>query len=112
MNDTLLLDRYLAKHARYLVREFRILVYKQFLESYKSVMVGTMAQAFGVSSGFLDSELSRFIANGRLSAKIDKVGGKVETNPPDERNSQYQTVIKKGDFLLTSIQKLARVIDA
>mmetsp|Transcript_13199 Transcript_13199/g.25967 ORF Transcript_13199/g.25967 Transcript_13199/m.25967 type:complete len:398 (+) Transcript_13199:41-1234(+) len=112
MNDTLLLDRYLAKHARYLVREFRILVYKQFLESYKSVMVGTMAQAFGVSSGFLDSELSRFIASGRLSAKIDKVGGKVETNPPDERNSQYQTVIKKGDFLLTSIQKLARVIDA
>jgi hypothetical protein len=32
------------QHARYLVREFRILVYKQFLESYKSVMVATMAQ--------------------------------------------------------------------
>jgi 26S proteasome regulatory subunit N7 len=41
-----------------------------------------------------------------------QVGGKVETNPPDERNSQYQAVIKKGDLLLTSIQKLARVIDA
>ena len=53
-----------------------------------------MATAFGVSADFLDVELSRFIANGRISAKIDKVGGKVETNPPDMKNQQYQTVIK------------------
>eukprot|EP00614_Pseudopedinella_elastica_P013328 CAMPEP_0172587242 /NCGR_PEP_ID=MMETSP1068-20121228/6316_1 /TAXON_ID=35684 /ORGANISM="Pseudopedinella elastica, Strain CCMP716" /LENGTH=404 /DNA_ID=CAMNT_0013382191 /DNA_START=71 /DNA_END=1285 /DNA_ORIENTATION=+ len=112
LHESLLGDRYLAPHARYLLREFRILTYTQFLASYKSVLVKTMAQAFGVGEEFLDSELSRFIAGGRLSAKIDKVGGKVETNPPDERNSQYQAVIKKGDMLLTSVQKLARVIDS
>jgi len=48
-------------------------VYGQFLEAYKSVMVGTMASAFGVSTEFLDAELSRFIAAGKLNAKIDKV---------------------------------------
>jgi 26S proteasome regulatory subunit N7 len=112
LHATLLQDRYLARHARYLIREFRILAYAQFLNSYKSVMISSMAEAFGISTEFVDSELSRFIAGGRLNAKIDKVGGKVETNPPDERNSQYQGVIKKGDMLLTNIQKLARVIDA
>ena len=111
-NSTLLRDRYLERHSRFLVREYRVLSYHQFLESYKSVMVGTMAAAFGVSGEFLDAELSRFIATGRLNAKIDKVGGKVETNPPDDRNAQYQAVVKKGDLLLTNIQKLARVIDA
>lgn len=112
LEEALSADRYLCRHTRFLVREYRIKVYGQFLESYKSVMVTTMAEAFGVSGDFLDAELSRFIAGGRLNAKIDKVGGKVESNPPDERNAQYQAVIKKGDLLLTSIQKLARVIDA
>ena len=35
-------------------------------------------------------ELSRFIAAGRLHAKIDKVNGIVETNRPDSKNWQYQ----------------------
>ena len=37
-------------------------------------------------------ELSRFIAAGRLHAKIDKVGGIVETNRPDSKNYQYQVM--------------------
>lgn len=66
-------DRYFATHSRYLVRELRILAYTQFLDAYKSVVMGTMATAFGVGDAFLDRELSRFIAAGRLNAKIDKV---------------------------------------
>ena len=94
-----------------MIREYRILVYTQFLASYKSVILSTMAAAFGVSAEFLDVELSRFIANGRISAKIDKVGGIVETSQPDARNAQYQQVIKQGDALLNRVQKLARVVD-
>ena len=60
-------------HTRYLIRELRILAYTQFLDAYKSVVMGTMATAFGVGEPFLDKELSRFIAAGRLNAKIDKV---------------------------------------
>jgi 26S proteasome regulatory subunit N7 len=56
-------------------------------------------------------EISRFIACGRLNAKIDKVSGVLETNRPDAKNALYQSTIKQGDLLLNRIQKLSRVID-
>lgn len=52
----------------------------QFLDSYKSVTLDSMAQSFGVSIAFIDNELADFIVSGRLTAKIDKVAGVVETN--------------------------------
>jgi 26S proteasome regulatory subunit N7 len=70
-------------------------------------MLETMATSFGVGTAFLDLQLSRFIAVGRLTAKIDKFGGAVETNRPDLKNSQYRDTIQKGDLLLNRIQKLA-----
>ncbi|XP_072950188.1 26S proteasome non-ATPase regulatory subunit 6-like isoform X2 [Typha angustifolia] len=86
-------------------------VYSQFLESYKSVKMEAMATAFGVTVDFIDQELSRFIAAGKLHCKIDKVAGVLETNRPDAKNALYQATIKQGDFLLNRIQKLSRVID-
>jgi 26S proteasome regulatory subunit N7 len=107
----ILRDKYLSAHSRYLYRELRVLAYAQFLEAYRSVTIASMAHAFGVSVEFLDTELARFIAAGRLNAKIDKVAGVIETNRPDAKNAQYQDAIKKGDLLLNRIQKLARVIN-
>lgn len=46
--------RYTSPHVRILIRELRVLAYSQFLESYKSVRLTSMAQAFGVSVDFLD----------------------------------------------------------
>lgn len=103
-------DRYLGPHISYLIREYRVVAYSQFLEAYKSVMLSSMAASFGITVTMLDQELSRFIAAGRLNAKIDKVGDNIETSRPDKKNHQYQEVIKKGDALLNQIQKLARVI--
>ncbi|XP_038068357.1 26S proteasome non-ATPase regulatory subunit 6-like [Patiria miniata] len=105
------LDRLMRPHYRYYVREMRILAYTQLLESYQSLTLQYMADAFGVSVDFIDQELSRFIAAGRLHCKIDKVGGIVETNRPDSKNYQYQATIKQGDILLNRIQKLSRVIN-
>lgn len=98
-------------HYRFYVREMRILAYTQLLESYRSLTLQYMASAFGVDVDFIDQELSRFIAAGRLHAKVDKVGGIVETNRPDSKNWQYQATIKQGDLLLNRIQKLSRVIN-
>ena len=56
-------------------------------------------------------ELSDLIANRRLSCKIDKVMGIVESERIDERNGLYQAALKQGDFLLNRIQKLSRVAD-
>lgn len=111
VHEEVLQDRFLAPTATYLVREYRVLAYSQFLEAYKSVMLSSMAASFGISVELLDKELSRFIAAGRLNAKIDKVGDKIETRRPDKKNAQYHDVIKKGDHLLNQIQKLVRAID-
>ncbi len=111
ITDQIRSDRYLHPHFRYYMREMRAVAYSQFLESYKSVTMDAMAKAFGVSIPFLDSELSRFIAAGKLNCKIDKVAGILETNRPDAKNALYQSTIKQGDFLLNRIQKLSRVID-
>ena len=97
-----------------MVRELRVLAYKQFLESYRSVTIASMARSFGVSAAFVDAEVSRFIAAGRLSAKIDKTGadgGVIVTSRPDNRNAAYQAIVKEGDVLLNRVQKLTRMIN-
>ncbi|XWS37148.1 hypothetical protein CRYUN_Cryun19dG0018200 [Craigia yunnanensis] len=111
LTEQIKLDRYLHRHFRFYMREVRTVVYSQFLESYKSVTIEAMAKAFGVTVEFIDLELSRFIAAGKLHCKIDKVAGVLETNRPDAKNALYQATIKQGDFLLNRIQKLSRVID-
>jgi 26S proteasome regulatory subunit N7 len=111
ISDEIKKDRFISPHVRYYSREMRIRAYGQFLESYKSVNLVSMAEQFGLSVVFLDTELSRFISAGRLNAKIDKVGGNIETNRPDAKNAMYQHTIKHGDQLLNRIQKLTRVID-
>jgi len=105
------IDFYLSLHYRYYVREMRIKVYSQVLESYKTVGIQSLATCFGVSKDWIDNDLARFISAGRLNAVIDRVKGVVVTNRPDCKNAQYQAAIKEGDFLLNSIQKLSRVIN-
>jgi 26S proteasome regulatory subunit N7 len=107
----LLKDRFLFPHASYWMRELHILGYRQFLDAYSSVTLDAMAAAFGVSPAFIDAYASRYIAENRLSAKIDKYGGVIVTNRPDQKNAQYRDMIQKGDMLLNRIQKLARVVD-
>ncbi|GLC35455.1 hypothetical protein PLESTB_000205300 [Pleodorina starrii] len=109
--DEMRRDMYLHHHVRHYSRELRAVAYTQFLESYKSVTLESMATAFDVSSAFLDSELVDFICAGRLHAKIDKVAGVIETNRPDAKNALYADTLKKGDLLLNRVQKLSRVID-
>jgi 26S proteasome regulatory subunit N7 len=104
-------DPSLNAHCGFFLREIRIAAYSQFLESYSSVTLESMARAFGVTVAFLDEEVSRFISAGRLNCKIDKVGGNVETNRPDKRNTQYAATIKEGDLLLNRIQKLTKLIN-
>ncbi|XP_033744745.1 26S proteasome non-ATPase regulatory subunit 6-like [Pecten maximus] len=111
MEDTMKYDRFLAPHYRYYTREMRIIAYTQLLESYRSLALDYMADAFGVSVEFVDQELARFIAAGRLHCKIDKVKGIVVTNRPDNKNWQYQATIKQGDILLNRVQKLSRIIN-
>lgn len=108
--DHLLTSRILAPHARYYVRELRILAYAQILESYRSLTLASLASSFGVSVDFIDRDVSRFISSGRLNCTIDRVHGIVETNRPSTKNAQYETLVRQGDLLLNSVQRLSRVL--
>jgi len=105
----------------------RILAYSQLLESYRSLTLESLAAAFGVTVDYIDkyvcfddittksdhkphSELSRFIANGRLHCSIDKVNGIVETTRPSLKSAQYEQVVKQGDVLLNEVQRLSKVL--
>jgi 26S proteasome regulatory subunit N7 len=104
-------DKFLGDHSAYYTKEMRLVAYRQFLESYKSVTIDNMAESFGVGTAFLDKELSHFISIGKIKCKIDKVAGVIESNKPDKRIELYQQTLKKGDFLLNRVQKLGRALD-
>lgn len=58
------------------------------------------------------SDLARFIAAGRIPCTIDRVTGKgvIETNRPDDKNKQYQDVVRQGDQLITKLQKYGQAV--
>ncbi|EXJ64127.1 26S proteasome regulatory subunit N7 [Cladophialophora yegresii CBS 114405] len=103
-------DRYLYEHRAWFVREMRLRGYQQLLQSYRVVGLATMAQAFGVSVDFLDRDLAKFIAGGRVSCTIDRVQGTIETTRPDDKNKQYADVVKQGDALITKLQKYGQAV--
>eukprot|EP00516_Mucochytrium_quahogii_P002620 CAMPEP_0203748156 /NCGR_PEP_ID=MMETSP0098-20131031/3102_1 /ASSEMBLY_ACC=CAM_ASM_000208 /TAXON_ID=96639 /ORGANISM=" , Strain NY0313808BC1" /LENGTH=394 /DNA_ID=CAMNT_0050636793 /DNA_START=245 /DNA_END=1429 /DNA_ORIENTATION=+ len=111
LNQRFCTNRYISTHKDWLYREVRVLAYVQFLESYKSVTIQSMASSFGVSVPFLDKELAHFISSQRINAKIDKVGGVIETCQPNQANARYQSIIKQGDLLLNRVQMLSRAIN-
>ncbi|KAM3126144.1 hypothetical protein CJJ07_001446 [Candidozyma auris] len=109
-DELLLTNKYLRVHANYFMREMRCKAYAQLLESYKSLSLKSMARNFNVSEEFLDADLCRFIPNNKLNCYIDKVNGIIETNRPDNKNSQYHQLIKQGDGLLTKLQKYGAAV--
>lgn len=111
--DLMKSNRYLAPHAVKLTRILRLNVYNQFITSYKSVTIKSMAQSFGVSPEFIDEEIYGFISSGKMQCKIDKVNGVIETTfeNQDTKSKQYMDIIKDGDNLLNKIQKLGAAID-
>lgn len=106
-------DRYLHEHKNWLIREMRLRAYQQLLQSYRVVGLESMANDFGVTVDFLDRDLARFIAAGRIPCTIDRVSGKggiIETNRPDDKNKQYQDLVRQGDQLITKLQKYGQAV--
>jgi 26S proteasome regulatory subunit N7 len=101
---------WLAPHLNFYYRELRILAFKQFLASYRSVTLEKMAGQFAIPVDLLDAQLCCFIAATRLNCKIDRVSGRIITARYDARNTNYQALLKNGDLLLNKIHKLARIV--
>ncbi|GMM49123.1 proteasome regulatory particle lid subunit [Starmerella bacillaris] len=96
---------FLSVHSAYYVREMRCKAYSQLLESYMSLNIQSMAESFGVSVEYLESDLSHLIPHRKVNCILDKVNGVIVTNRPDTKNAQYRQFIERGDELLTKLQK-------
>lgn len=70
-----------------------------------------MANSFGVSVEWIDNDLSRCIAAGRINAMIDRVKHVIEISRPDEKCAKYHAALKHGDIMLNQVQNLSRVIN-
>ncbi|CAK9799111.1 26S proteasome non-ATPase regulatory subunit 6 [Anthophora quadrimaculata] len=113
----------LHPHYRYYVREMRLKAYSQLLQAYRTINLNRMAMEFGVTEEYIEQEVARFIASGKLHCKIDKVAGMIVTisaagcnmgqapTAKCDRGLIYQNTIKKGDALLNRLKKLGQVID-
>ncbi|VVT53991.1 uncharacterized protein SAPINGB_P003852 [Magnusiomyces paraingens] len=108
--EVLKTSRYLASHSLFYIREMRRKAYAQLLESYKTLSIRSMADAFGISVSFLDNDLAKFIPSKKLNCVIDRVNGIIVTNRPDNKNAQYQEFVKQGDALLTKLQKYGAAV--
>ncbi|XP_066588068.1 26S proteasome non-ATPase regulatory subunit 6-like [Prorops nasuta] len=99
----------LRPHYSYYVREMRIRAYNQLLQVYRVLGLAKMAEEFNVAKEYIEEDLVRFIANGRIHCKIDKVSNTVVTvssagcergQAPSkccDRGTNYSNTIKKGD---------------
>ncbi|XP_069698386.1 26S proteasome non-ATPase regulatory subunit 6-like [Periplaneta americana] len=123
------LDHLLHPHYRHYIREMRLKAYSQLLQAYRSLSLKSMAEAFGVTEEYVENEVAKFAASGRLQCKIDRVAGAVVTNSyvnddkagtqlpenaPEatyQRDIMYQNTIKHGDHLLNRLKKLTRIMD-
>jgi 26S proteasome regulatory subunit N7 len=54
--------------------------------------------------------LANFIATGRVPCTIDRVNEVIETTRADDKNKQYNNVVKQGDQLITKLQKYGQVV--
>jgi proteasome regulatory subunit RPN7-like protein/PCI domain-containing protein/ubiquitin domain-containing protein len=103
-------DWLLAQHARFITKELCIRAYEQALCPYRSLALASLAEAFGVSVEGIESDLSRYIAGGRLSCVIDQVTGVVFNNAADKRDALYKGLVKGADAMLIRLQKLNRLV--
>ncbi|KAG5893873.1 hypothetical protein JTB14_005330 [Gonioctena quinquepunctata] len=104
-------DMFLSPHYKYYVREMKIKAYNQLLTTYISVSLSYMAQQFGVSKDYIENEVGKLIAGGRLNYMIDKVSDSIVNRRRDSKNDVFKAVLRHGDLLLNRIQKLSRIIN-
>lgn len=104
-------DMFLNRHYKFYVREMKAKAYNQLLSSYISVKIPYMAEQFGVSTDYIENEVSRLIVAKKLNYKIDKVSNTIVNMAKMDKTNIFRVVIKHGDLLLNRIHKLSRVIN-
>lgn len=87
-----------------------------------SCTLQSMADSFGVSTGFINRELAQFISEGQIHAKIDRVcfilcmyyyqmNDTVETQSVTTLSSLYNQILTNGTILMNRVQTIEKTLD-
>jgi 26S proteasome regulatory subunit N7 len=99
-------DVFLGRYVGYFCKEMKLRAYGQILESYVSLTLENMAGTFGVEERFLERDLFRFIVEGRLRCKIDKIAGVVEID--GAVGDGMERVLSNSNVLIRKIKKFIK----
>lgn len=75
--DEFITDVLIGEKITFFMDEIKIRSYSQLLESYSSINMKSMADAFVISEEYLENDLNQYIVNERLSCMIDKIDNMV-----------------------------------
>ncbi len=70
-----------------------------------------MAESFGVSYKFIEKEMFNFIAQGKISAKIDSVSNIIECTQNEPTVDLYHRTVRESDILINKIHKLSKLLE-
>lgn len=96
-------DVFLCNFVDLFCKEMKLRAYSQVLESYQSMSIVAMANTFGVEVGYIEKDVSRFIVDGRLGCKIDRVSGVVRMSAVSE--GRAVDITTAGGDLVRKIKK-------
>jgi len=91
--DYLALDMYLAPHVDGLLHAIRKRALQQYLTPYTSVDLRTMAAAFHIAVGPLESEIAALIGEGGLKARLDSDRKLLHAHVTDERRAALEGAV-------------------
>lgn len=91
--DYLALDMFLAPHVDSLLYAIRKRALQQYLTPYTSVDLRTMAAAFHIAVGPLESEIASLIGEGGLKARLDSDRKLLHAHVADERRAALEGAV-------------------
>lgn len=96
-------DIFLNQTVDFFVREIKLRIYKQLLESYKSLSIELFCNVLGVSSDYVEKDLCDFIIERRIDCVIDRIDGVVYVKEREE--TEGVQLVEKGEILMRTIKK-------
>jgi 26S proteasome regulatory subunit N7 len=104
--EALAFDPYLKSHGDYFVYFMKVRAYSQLFTSYTSISLNQMADVFGVSSAYMERDISGMIVRGDLECAINRENMLVYNCVEGGKDSM--DVASLADTLSSMIQKIIK----
>ncbi|MES1919052.1 hypothetical protein MHBO_000926 [Bonamia ostreae] len=103
-------NRFLRRHFESFENSAKRVIYGQFLESYVSVTVSSIAESFNVSVEQIYKDFFVYISNGEIEAKVDRQEEVIHRYVKDQQAEAFYKIAEAGQHLSQKAQLLLNKI--